>query len=110
MTLPLTFRLPQASISVTRVDSELQDQAAHDFERLFRDIGPVLWRAIYAYSGGRRVVADDAVAEAFSRALERRDTIRNPVPWLYRTAFRLGRGGDEDRGAPRAPDGGAGSR
>jgi RNA polymerase sigma-70 factor (ECF subfamily) len=34
-------------------------------------------------------VADDAVAEAFARALERADQIRDPVPWLYRTAFRL---------------------
>jgi RNA polymerase sigma-70 factor (ECF subfamily) len=84
---------------VTRVDSELQDQAPHDFERLFGDIGPVLWRTIYAYSGGRRVVADDAVAEAFARALERRDTIRKPVPWLYRTAFRLA--GEEMRTAAR---------
>jgi DNA-directed RNA polymerase specialized sigma24 family protein len=29
------------------------------------------------------------VAEAFARALERISQIRKPVPWLYRTAFRL---------------------
>jgi RNA polymerase sigma-70 factor, ECF subfamily len=34
-------------------------------------------------------VTDEAVAEAFARALERADSIRDPVPWLYRTAFRL---------------------
>ena len=59
------------------------DGAGHDYERLFREVGPILWRTIYAYSGGRRAVADDAVAETFARALERRNTIRNPVPWLY---------------------------
>ena len=34
-------------------------------------------------------MADDAVAEAFARALERAGQIRDPVPWLYRTAFRI---------------------
>ena len=29
------------------------------------------------------------MAEAFARALERISQIREPVPWLYRTAFRL---------------------
>jgi len=34
-------------------------------------------------------MADDAVAEAFARALEHAGQIRDPVPWLYRTAFRI---------------------
>jgi RNA polymerase sigma-70 factor (ECF subfamily) len=42
-----------------------------------------------AYSGGRRDVADDAVGEAFVRAMESRTPIRSPHPWLYRTAFRI---------------------
>lgn len=29
------------------------------------------------------------MAEAFARALARSDTIRDPVAWIYRTAFRL---------------------
>jgi len=29
------------------------------------------------------------VAEAFARALERADSIRDPIAWLYRTAFRI---------------------
>lgn len=62
---------------------------AADYEQVFRDAGPDLWRTIYAFAAGRRTVADDAVAEAFARALERADQIREPVPWLYRTAFRL---------------------
>jgi len=60
-----------------------------NYEQLFRDIAPGLWRTIYAFAAGRRAVADDAVAEAFARALERAGQIRDPVPWLYRTAFRL---------------------
>ena len=49
----------------------------------------MIWRAVYAYSGGRRDVADDAVAEAFARAIARPDTVREPVPYLYRVAFRI---------------------
>jgi RNA polymerase sigma-70 factor, ECF subfamily len=74
---------------VSLVDGSVSESTGHDYERLFREAGPTLWRTIYAYSGGRRSVADDAVAEAFARALEHQDSIRDPVPWLYRTAFRL---------------------
>ena len=67
----------------------VQTGAAVDYEQVFRDAAPGLWRTIYAFAAGRRAVADDAVAEAFARALERADQVRDPVPWLYRTAFRL---------------------
>lgn len=60
-----------------------------DLERLFREVAPGLWRTVYACAAGRSAVADDAVAEAFARALERADSIRDPVPWLYRTALRI---------------------
>ena len=63
--------------------------AGPDYAALYREIGPQLWRAILAYSGGRRHVADDAVGEAFARAMENRTSIRSPYPWLYRTAFRI---------------------
>lgn len=59
------------------------------FEQLFQQAAPGLWRTIFAFAGGRAAVADDAVAEAFARALERFGQIREPVPWLYRTAFRI---------------------
>jgi RNA polymerase sigma-70 factor (ECF subfamily) len=67
----------------------LEVDAGPDYATLFREIGPQLWRAILAYSGGRRDVADDAVGEAFARALASRTPIRSPFPWLYRTAFRI---------------------
>lgn len=62
---------------------------AVDYEQVFRDAAPGLWRTIYGFSAGQREVADDAIAEAFARALERAGQIRDPVPWLYRTALRL---------------------
>ena len=62
---------------------------AHDFARVFREDGPGLWRTIYAFTGGRRDITEDVVAEAFARAIAHRGTIREPLPWLYRTSFRL---------------------
>jgi RNA polymerase sigma-70 factor (ECF subfamily) len=62
---------------------------AHDFDALFRDAGSGVFRTLYAYTGGRRDIAEEAMAEAFARALARSDTIRDPVAWIYRTAFRL---------------------
>ena len=89
----LTFLVCRGSIGVWDVRGEPQDPVrpvfAAGYEQVFRDAGPDLWRTIYAFAAGRRAVADDAVAEAFARALERADQIREPVPWLYRTAFRL---------------------
>ena len=49
----------------------------------------MIWRSVYAYAGGRRDVADDAVAEAFARAMTRSETVRDPVAYLYRVAFRI---------------------
>src|SRR5437867_311885 len=63
--------------------------ATTDLERVYRESGPALWRAIYAYAGGRRHLAEDVVAEAFARAIEHGASIRDPLPWIYRTAFRL---------------------
>lgn len=63
--------------------------AQHDYAALYEAVGPSLWRAIYAYSGGQRDVADDAVAESFARAIQHDGAIRRPQSWLYRTAFRI---------------------
>ncbi len=63
--------------------------AGWDLELVYRESAPALWRALYGFTGGRRHLAEDAVAEAFARALEHTDGIRAPVPWIYRTAFRI---------------------
>ena len=64
----------------------------HDFDAIWREAGPMIWRAVYAYAGGRRDVADDAVAEAFARAMTQAETVRDPVAYLYRVAFRIAAG------------------
>jgi RNA polymerase sigma factor (sigma-70 family) len=81
-------------------------EAEHDLEALFRESGPELWRAIYGFTGGRRQLAEDAVAEAFARAIEHADGIRDPLAWIYRTAFRLASRElqRERRLPPRPPD------
>jgi RNA polymerase sigma-70 factor (ECF subfamily) len=74
-----------------------------DLERLYREHGDRLWRAVLAYSGSRQI-ADDAVAEAFTQALRRVETIRDPMAWIWRVAFRMAAGELRDRrrnvGAP----------
>ena len=59
-----------------------------EVERLYREESGRLWRSIVAATGNREV-ADDAVAEAFTLALEAFPSIREPVRWLWRVAFRL---------------------
>lgn len=54
----------------------------------YETISPDLWRAVYGYSGGRRDIADDAVATAFAAAAEAGDRIRDVKGWVYRVAFR----------------------
>jgi RNA polymerase sigma-70 factor (ECF subfamily) len=78
----------------------------HDIEEIYRESAPRLARALYAYVGGRRALAEDAVAEAFARAIEHEDEIRTPLPWLYTTAFRIARREleRERRPPPQAPD------
>jgi RNA polymerase sigma-70 factor (ECF subfamily) len=72
------------------------------FDELYRRAGPRLWRAVLAYTGGRRDITDDVVAEAFARTLERASGIRTVEPYLYRVAFRLA--ASELRRAPTVAD------
>jgi RNA polymerase sigma-70 factor, ECF subfamily len=58
-------------------------------EELFRRESPRLWRALMAFTAGRADIADEAVSEAFARAVANRDGIERPVAWLYRVAFRI---------------------
>lgn len=85
---------------------DLSEGVERDIERLYRDSAPQLWRAIYGFAGGRRHLAEDAVAEAFARAIERAREIRDPLAWIYRTAFRIASRElqRERRGPPAVPD------
>jgi len=62
--------------------------AEAELEHLWREEGQRLWRAVSAYAGDPEI-ANDAVAEAFAQALSRSSEIREPLPWLWRTAFRI---------------------
>src|SRR4051812_5883742 len=42
-----------------------------------------------AITAGRVDIADDVVAEAFSRLLVHDEGVRDPVAWLFRASFRL---------------------
>src|SRR6266545_5954363 len=85
---------------------DLSEGVERDIKRLYRDSAPQLWRAIYGFAGGRRHLAEDAVAEAFARAIERAREIRDPLAWIYRTAFRIASRElqRERRGPPALPD------
>lgn len=60
-----------------------------DFDRIFRDEAGGVYRTLYAFTGGRSHIAEEATAEAFARAIAHAATIRDPLPWIYRTAFRV---------------------
>jgi RNA polymerase sigma-70 factor (ECF subfamily) len=64
-----------------------------------------VFRTIFAFTRGRADVAEEAVAEAFARAVAHREGIQDPLPWIYRVAFRvakeeLRREGRRDRSDP----------
>jgi RNA polymerase sigma-70 factor, ECF subfamily len=59
------------------------------FDDLYEEVGPRLWRSILAFTGGRRELTDDVVAEAFLRTLESGSNVRDRAAYVYRVAFRL---------------------
>jgi RNA polymerase sigma factor (sigma-70 family) len=65
-----------------------------------------VWRAVLAMSAGRTAIADDATAEAFARLFAHRESVREPVPWVFRIAFRLA-AEDMRRERALAPEGSA---
>jgi RNA polymerase sigma-70 factor (ECF subfamily) len=71
-------------------------QVMSDAERLYRDQGDRLWRALLAFSGDPEV-ASDATAEAFAQLLRRGDAVRDPERWLWRAAFRIAGGELQER-------------
>jgi RNA polymerase sigma-70 factor (ECF subfamily) len=78
-------------------DVRVTDANSGPIERVYREEGARLWRAVFAYAGDRSV-ADDAVAEAFAQALRRGDGLRDPGRWVWSVAFRIARGELAQRG------------
>lgn len=66
-------------------------------ERVYREQGVRIWRAVLLSSGSREI-ADDAVAEAFAQALRHGDGLREPAAWVWRVAFRVAAGELKERG------------
>jgi RNA polymerase sigma-70 factor, ECF subfamily len=79
-----------------RVSDDDRD-TTNRFERLYREHGDRLWRAVYGFTGDADLT-DDAVAEAFTQAIRRADSIREPLRWIWRVAFRVAAGELKDRG------------
>jgi RNA polymerase sigma factor (sigma-70 family) len=62
---------------------------AGELDALFRAEGDGLFRTLCAFTGGRADIAEEATAEAFARAVAHERTIRDPLAWIYRVAFRV---------------------
>jgi RNA polymerase sigma-70 factor (ECF subfamily) len=79
----------------TVADELIDDGAPHagsrpaDLEALFRTEGDGVYRTLYAFTGGRVDVAEEATAEAFARAVASQQQLRDPLAWIYRVAFRV---------------------
>ena len=63
--------------------------ARDEMTEVFTTCGGQLWRSLLAASAGRREMADDITAEAFSQYLQHRDTVRDPLAYMFRVAYRL---------------------
>jgi DNA-directed RNA polymerase specialized sigma24 family protein len=62
-----------------------------DFDRVYREDAPRLWRAMFVFTGDREA-ANDVVAEAFAQCLRRGAEVRTPVLWVWKAAFRIAAG------------------
>ena len=77
-------------------------------ERLYRDDGDRIWRALLAYAGDPEV-ASDALAEALTQALARDGEIRDASDPVWTTSFRTAAGELKHRGRSVPFDGEAGT-
>ena len=74
-----------------------------DLERVYREHGPRLWRALLGFTGDGEI-ASDAQAEAFAQALSRGEAITSPADWIWTAAFRIAKGELQRRNARRTPE------
>ncbi len=74
----------------------LTEARAGELEVLYREHGGRVWHALLGFCGDPEV-ASDALAEAFAQALRRGEAIRDPLRWIWRTAFRVARGELKER-------------
>ena len=89
-TLMSTCRRPGRPIGVVeRVETE--QGAREAIERVYRERGGTMWRAILGCSADPEI-ASDAVAEAFAQLLRRGAAVRDRERWAWRAAFRIAAG------------------
>jgi RNA polymerase sigma factor (sigma-70 family) len=69
------------------VDDVLVTESS-EIERVYREVRERLWRALFAYTGDREI-ASEAAAESFARALDAKQSIRDPAAWVWKVAFRV---------------------
>jgi DNA-directed RNA polymerase specialized sigma24 family protein len=72
-------------------EATLNSEHRAAIERLYREEGDRIWRAVLFWAGDREA-ASDAVAEAFAQALRRGEAIRDPRAWVWRASFRIAAG------------------
>jgi RNA polymerase sigma-70 factor, ECF subfamily len=84
---PVKVRVDRAPAGVSR---------SEEVERLYRERGDRIWRAVLAFAGDPEV-ASDAVAEAFAQVLRRGDEVRDPERWVWGAAFRIASGELKER-------------
>jgi len=70
----------------------LDEQGRRELEAAYRECGPDLWRALYAFGNGDRDLADEVVAEVFMQAAHALGGIRDLRSWLFAASFRIARG------------------
>lgn len=73
------------------VPKQNEASASPDFERIFREHGPIVYRTAYAVMGSRED-ADDILQTIFLKLLRREfppDLKKNPEAYLYRAAVNL---------------------
>jgi len=78
-------------MSTITVPNRAEASNLPDFERIFREYAPLVYRTAYAVAGNRED-ADDILQTIFLRLLRREfppDLARNPEAYLYRAAVNL---------------------
>ena len=81
-----------------QTDKDVGGRTTVDFEALYREEGRKIWGALFAFAGGDREVAEDALAESFVRAMEHTGLIENPLAYIYTIAFRAAKADVRARG------------
>jgi RNA polymerase sigma-70 factor (ECF subfamily) len=83
-------------------DTEAGGSRTDAVERLYREQGDRIWRALLGYAGDPEL-ASDAEAEAFAQLLRRGAEVRDPERWVWQAAFRIAAGELKARRHPTPP-------